>query len=126
MVKSTDNTFYDIVISLLNKAISVNISDNGSTANIGRQFSLSCLIFGHENLANISVQYQWLRSGTALDDNSNILTLLSLKLSDAGCYTCRVTVNSIYLLDQLVSNGSYKLALRSELQTLTLLLYTAI
>ena len=117
MVKSTDNTFYDIVISLFNKAptISVNISDNGSTANIGRQFSLSCLIFGHENLANMSVQYQWLRSGTALDESSNILTFLSLKLSDAGCYTCRVTINSIYLLDQLVSNGSYKLALRSEL-----------
>ena len=131
MVKSTDNTFYDIVISLLNKAISVNISDNGSTANIGRNFSLSCLIFGHENLANISVQYQWLRSDSALDDNSSILqynssilTFPSLNLSYAGCYTCIVTINSTYLLNQLVSNGSYKLALRSELHTLTLLLCT--
>ena len=104
----------------------INISDNGSTADIGMTFSLSCLIFGHENLANTFVQYQWLRSDLALDDNSSILTFQSLKLSDAGYYTCRVTINSIYLLDQLVSNGSYMLALRSELQTLTLLLCTAI
>ena len=67
----------NIVISLPNKAptISVNISDNGRTANMGRNFSLSCLIFGHENLAffflaelltyirAISVAY---RIGTAL------------------------------------------------------------
>ena len=117
------------MISLLNKAISVNISDNGSTANIGRNFSLSCLIFGSENLANTSVQYQWLRSDLALDDNSNILqynssilTFPSLNLSDAGYYTCRVTIN---LLNQLISNGSYILALRGELQSLTLLLYIA-
>ena len=104
----------------------ISITDNGSTADIGMNFSLSCLIFGHENLANTSVQYQWLRSDSALDDYSSILTLPSLKLSDAGYYTCRVTINSTYLLDQLVSNGSYKLALKSELQALTLLLCTAI
>ena len=93
----------------------INISDNGSTADIGMTFSLSCLIFGHENLANTSVQYQWLRSDLALDDNSSILTFPSLKLSDAGYYTCRVMINSIYLFNQLVSNGSYKLVLKSEL-----------
>ena len=62
----------------------ISITDNGSTADIGMNFSLSCLIFGHENLANTSVQYQWLRSDSALDDYSSILTLPSLKLSDAG------------------------------------------
>ena len=100
---------------LLNIAptILVNISDNGSTADIGRNFNLSCQIFGHENLANTSVQYKWLRSGSALDYNTSILTFASLKLSEAGFYTCMVTINSSYLLDQLVSNGSYKLTLKS-------------
>lgn len=103
---------------ILNKAptILVNISDSGTTADIGRNLNLSCNIFGYENLANLSIHYQWLKSDSVLHHNSNILTFPTLKLSEAGFYTCVVTINSSYLLGQLVANGMYKLALKGELE----------
>ncbi len=106
-----------ILYSLFNIAptILVNIFDSGSTADLGKNFSLSCHIFGHENLATPSIHYQWLKSGSVLHHNSSmILTFPYLTLSEAGLYTCMVTINSSYLLDQLVANESYKLALKRE------------
>ena len=92
----------------------VNVSDSGSTADVGGDLSLSCRIFGHENLANLSVEYQWLKNGSTLYHNSSMLTFAPLKLSEAGLYTCIVTISSSYLLDKLypmeVISWNYKVS----------------
>ena len=96
--------------------ILVSISESGTLA-IGRHFTLICSISGLNNLANLSILYQWSKkNGTLMQagTNSSIFTFSSLRLSDAGQYTCQVIINSIHLFKDIVSNKSYYLNLESE------------
>jgi hypothetical protein len=82
--------------------IIANITSEG-TARVGQSYTLACdVLSGLEGL-NAVVSYQWTKdNGTRsqLGANSNILSFPSLRLSDAGSYTCEIRANSSRLLKQ--------------------------
>ena len=63
----------------------------------GQNCTLSCTVTGLTN-SNPTITYQWMKNnGThqiQVGNNSNKLSFPSLRLSDAGQYTCQVTVDS--------------------------------
>ena len=81
-------------------------------------YSLTCDVTGDENLSSTRT-YQWNmdngNSQTQVGTNSNSLFFSSLSLSDAGRYTCSVTVSSPYLNSNVMSSNSEDVMLESEL-----------
>ena len=76
----------------------MHINDCGGTIVAGQSCTLVCSVsgVGSSNLATIS--YQWTKNNdtaqTHVGNNTDTLAFPSLRLSDAGQYTCRVTVGS--------------------------------
>ena len=71
-------------------------------------YSLTCDVTGDENLSSIRT-YHWTRDNGAMSQvgtNSNTLSFSSLSLSDAGRYTCNVTVSSPYLNNNVMALSS--------------------
>ena len=66
----------------------------------GQDFSLNCMISGAESL-NPILTYQWIKNNVTgrmqVGFNISTLSFSSLRLSDAGQYSCQVTVSSRYL-----------------------------
>jgi hypothetical protein len=83
--------------------IIANITTEG-TARVGQSYTFACSVLsGLEGLNAAVVSYQWTKdNGTRshLGANSNILSFPSLRLSDAGSYTCEIRANSSRLLKQ--------------------------
>ena len=81
--------------------ISVQIYIRGANPVAGHRHILDCNVTGAENFDSSStLTYQWLKnnsSQTRLGINSNSLIFTSLKLSDAGWYTCQVLISSPFL-----------------------------
>ena len=75
--------------------------DNSTNSVAGHRHILKCDVTGAEALSSSStVTYQWLKNNstqTRLGINSNSLIFTSLKLSDAGWYTCQVLISSPFL-----------------------------
>jgi hypothetical protein len=70
----------------------------------GHGFSLSCVISGVENL-NPIITYNWIKDNSTwilVGSNRSILSFPSLRLSDAGQYSCQVRISCRYLCDALV------------------------
>ena len=83
-------------IYLLSDIISVQITSSVATPIAGQNYTLTCSVTGVENF-NPTIAYQWTKNnGTQMQvgTNSNTILFSPLKLSDAGQYMCRVTVNS--------------------------------
>ena len=63
----------------------------------GQNCTLSCTVTGVAS-SNPTITYQWMKNNethqTLIGNNSDTLSFPSLKLSDAGQYTCQVTVDS--------------------------------
>ena len=71
----------------------VQISDDGATR-AGQSYTLTCSVSG----ASVTT-YQWRKDGTVLSETGATLSFSPLRMSDAGQYTCEVTVNSMTLTD---------------------------
>ena len=75
----------------------VHVSDCGGTIVAGQNCTLSCTATGLTT-SNPTITYQWMKNnGThqiQVGNNSHTLSFPSLRLSDAGQYTCQVTVDS--------------------------------
>lgn len=84
---------------------------------IGGNHTLDCTITGTENL-NPDISYNWTQCrGTMLlpvGETSNRLSLYSLKLSQAGMYTCMVIVRSDYLKEPINETASTNLTTNSK------------
>ena len=69
-------------------------------------YTLTCSVTGAENLSP-TITYQWTRdigtTQTQVETNSNTLSFSPLSLSDAGRYTCDVTVSSPYLNSDIMA-----------------------
>ena len=84
-------------------------------------YSLTCDVTGDENL-NPTRTYQWTRDNgntlTQIETNSNTLSFSPLSLSNAGRYTCSVTVSSPYLNGNVLvsSSNSEDVMLESKLE----------
>ena len=83
--------------------LSVNVTSKGSIITGGQAFSLKCTISGPEALNSI-LTYQWTKNNSTgrmqvVGSNTSTLSFSSLRLSDAGQYSCQVIVTSQYLRD---------------------------
>ena len=67
--------------------------------------TLTCGVFGADRL-NPTIIYRWIRNGETIQDgSSSTLNLPSLRLSQAGEYTCRTTVSSNLLSSDIQVNA---------------------
>ena len=90
--------------------VSVRIFDGGTIPAAGQKYSLNCNVSGTENLdPTRSITYRWVKINDTqthiVGTNSSILSFSFLRLSDAGNYTCEVTVNS-HLLRNAINKTS--------------------
>lgn len=89
------STKYCFLFLLIDLTIYAEIGNTGiSTA--GKDYTLTCNVSGLEKFSSI-VSYKWIKNnGTEIQVgfNSNTLSFSPLRLSDAGLYTCHVSVSS--------------------------------
>ena len=98
-------------------AISVQITDSGVPVLGQNGYSLTCNVSGTENL-NPNITYQWTKnygSRVQVDSATRILSFSPLKLSDAGQYTCQVTISSLYLRNDITVMNSQDIGIRRNL-----------
>ena len=64
---------------------------------------------------NPTVVFHWMKDNETLNYSAESIHFTSLKLSDAGVYTCELNVTSDYLVDGLaLGTNAYTLSLRSK------------
>ena len=98
--------------------IKVNLSSTG-IQRVGETFQFVCEASGIHNL-NPVITFSWINAQSRqVGTNSSIFSLQSVKLSDAGEYTCMVTISSTYLRVSLTSNASENLIIESKSYQLT-------
>ena len=74
--------------------VTVVVSGDG-TPTAGQSYTLTCSVSG----ASVTT-YQWRKDGSVIQgETTEMLSFSPLRLSDAGQYTCEVTVNSMTLTD---------------------------
>ena len=88
------------------------------TPMLGQSYSLTCHVSGAEHLSP-SITYQWTKNnGTQtlirVGDDLEILSFSSLRLSDAGQYTCQATISSPYLNNDITMALQDIITLQSE------------
>ena len=84
----------------------------GQTSN-----TLTCDVSGADNF-NPTITYGWTRNGETISDaSSSSLSLSPLRLSHAGNYTCRASISSPLLNDDIAatSDNNPNVAIPSEL-----------
>ena len=84
-------------------------SSSGGSLSVGQTgFSLTCQVSGTENLNSpITLTYQWWQNGGVVSgQQGHNLSLPLLSLSDAGEYTCSVSVNSSSLSSTVTVNST--------------------
>ena len=84
-------------------SITVQIRDNGVTPALGQSYSLACEVSG-DNDTIASSAYQWRKNGAAVINNGSTLSFSALNLTDAGQYTCHVTVDGMILNSTTAKN----------------------
>ena len=90
---------------------------------VGSMYSLTCTVTGAEGLtdAGAMVTYLWRKNGAVVSDQ--IMATLSfspLSFSDAGNYTCQVTVTSSLLSDPVITAPSNSESVRLTCMSLIL------
>ena len=93
--------------------ILVEVTPRSSTLVAGQNFSFTCTV-KRANLSNSTISYEWLKGDMPVGTNSS-LTFEILQLSDAGKYSCHVTVSSSVLSSSLNNcSEQVNLILQSE------------
>ena len=74
--------------------VSVQISGSIPTSpTVGQNFTLTCRVYGTDHPITA---YRWMKNGIQLtNETQETLSFSSIMLSDAGQYTCEVTVESV-------------------------------
>ena len=80
-------------------------------------YTLTCDVSGADNL-NPMITYQWTRNDgrtlTQVGTNSNVLSFSSVRLSDAGEYTCTTTIASALLNNDITVSAAHRMMIQSE------------
>ena len=83
--------------------VTVAVSGDG-TPTAGQSYALTCSVSG----ASVTT-YQWKKDGSVIQsETTEMLSFSPLRLSDAGQYTCGVTVNSMTHTDDMSINITSK------------------
>ena len=92
----------------------------------GQNFSFTCIVKGANLSANSTISFKWLKGDMPVGSNS-ILTFKSLRLSDAGKYSCNVNISSSVLSSPVKSSSEQvNLKLQSENHKCTLHLHVIV
>ena len=75
-----------------------------------------CGVSGADDL-NPTIAYQWTRDGGREVSSSSTLPISPVGLSDAGNYTCRATVNSDLLINDITVSANQIVMVQGELAT---------
>ena len=83
---------------------------------IGLSYSLTCLVSPVAESLQSYKTYEWKKGNTILTEHTMaILDLLPLRTSDAGSYSCMVTIQSAYLNGNIIAlSQSHDVNLMSE------------
>ena len=68
--------------------VSIEIDNSGATPTVGEIYAITCSVTG----ANPTI-YQWNRDGILLSEKGSTISFSPFRLSDAGLYTCEVTLH---------------------------------
>lgn len=88
---------------MLQLTVSVEVTESEVTPTVGHSYSLTCNV----PRANVN-SYQWLKQMNDIQSRASVLSFSPLSLSDAGLYTCIVTVNG------RMYSGNATILLKSE------------
>lgn len=84
------------VVNTLSFIALVSVQINGTvptSPTVGQSYTLTCRIYGTDSPVTA---YRWMKDGTLLSNEAQeSISFSSIMLSDAGQYTCEVTVESI-------------------------------
>ena len=92
--------------------ISVTVSrTSGGTSSAfpleGREYTLTCTVSGHQSLTSPSVTYRWLNDSIILQSQTGSSLVFSpVDHYDNGTYTCRATISSPLLANNIVREDS--------------------
>ena len=84
---------FGFVLHLLT-TVSIQISASPATPTTGQSYTLICNVSG----ASVTT-YQWRKNGMVLPEMGPTLSFSSFRLSNAGRYTCNITVDSVIFRD---------------------------
>ena len=103
-------------------AVSVQVSTSGAPS-LGQSYTLTCGVTGADDLNADPIAYKWTKSnGTQTQVGADrVLSFSSLRLSDAGRYTCQATVSSTYLNNDITMMGTQDIRLGSEFRHILML-----
>lgn len=88
---------------LFSVIISVQISNNGTVAKISQKYTLTCGVTG----ASVTT-YQWKKDNAVQNITEAVFSFRSLRVSDAGQYTCLITVDGVVHTDTMNINITSK------------------
>ena len=101
------NSLFPIFFSAF---VSVQITGSGATPSLGQSYSLTCSVSG----ASVTT-YQWRKDGSVIQgETTDMLSFSPLGVSDAGQYTCEVTV------DGVMYSGEQDITIASKIKICTL------
>ena len=72
----------------------------------GSNYTLVCNASGHERLNHMSIKYEWIRDGV-IHRRVPYYTFNPLTRNDTGNYTCRVTIISPLLDDDVIRQNYF-------------------
>ena len=81
-------------------------------------YTLTCRVFVTNDFCSPSVTYQWIKNNDTdiqLGTEPNTVSFYSLRLSDAGLYTCYATISSLSLSSDITVIASHEFRIQSEL-----------
>ena len=96
-------------------SIEMNISGRGNLI-IGENYTLLSNVDGIQNLDAVIAHYHWTKPDSSnIRIGSSTLILPSLRLSDAGLYTCEINITSTYLHGNFMIVGTHPVNIQSKI-----------
>ena len=97
----------------LDPNITVSVTASVATPMAGSMYSLTCTVTGAERLTDTITNYKWFKNCEVMSGQTmETLSFTSLSFSDAGGYTCQVTVTSNLLSGPITMSSTNTVGVR--------------